>query len=84
MEGVRMNNNGILVCHTGTDTWFTLHDTGYIISFEDAWKHDDDGDLADANSLSDIASTHGYCITPELADLIYATVVSYYESEGKE
>jgi hypothetical protein len=22
----------ILICHTGTDTWFTMDDTGYIIS----------------------------------------------------
>jgi hypothetical protein len=71
----------ILVCHTGTDTWFTLDDTGYIISKSDAEKHDSDGSLAEANSLEDIAVTHGYKITPELAVQIYELVMNHHEGK---
>ena len=71
----------ILVCHAGTDTWFTLHDTGYIISLVDAKKHDSDGSLADANSLKDISEEHGYEITPELAVQIYELVMNYHEAK---
>lgn len=70
----------ILICHTGTDTWFTLHDTGYIISRTDAEKHDNEGSLKEANSLDDIAVTHGYQITPELAVQIYELVMNHYEA----
>lgn len=72
----------ILVCHSGTDTWFTLDDTGYIISMADAQEHDTDGSLSDANSLSDIAMEHGYQITPELAVLIYELVMNYHEGKA--
>lgn len=71
----------ILICHTGTDTWFTLHDTGYIISASDAKKHDHEGSLAEANSLDDIAMQHGYPITPELAVQIYEMVMNHYEAK---
>lgn len=71
----------ILVCHTGTDTWFTLHDTGYIISLSDAKRHDHDGSLSDANSLDEIAMQHGYQITPELAVQIYELVMNHYEAK---
>jgi hypothetical protein len=69
----------ILICHTGTDTWFTLHDSGYIISRSDADANDTDGNLADANSLDEIAMEHGYQITPELAVQIYEMVMNYHE-----
>lgn len=72
----------ILICHTGTDTWFTLDDTGYIISKADAVKHDDEGSLAEANSLDDIAVNHGYQITPELAVQIYELVMNYHEGKA--
>ena len=70
----------ILVCHSGTDTWFTLTDSGYIISKADAEAHDIEGDMAEANSLSDIAMEHGYQITPELATQIYELVMNHYEA----
>jgi hypothetical protein len=72
----------ILICHTGTDTWFTMDDTGYIISRPDAEAHDTEGSLSDANSLDEIAMQHGYQITPELAVLIYEMVMNYHE--GRE
>lgn len=72
----------ILICHTGTDTWFTMDDTGYIISKTDAKKHDHEGSLADANSLDDIAMNHGYKITPELAVQIYELVMNHYEGKN--
>lgn len=71
----------ILICHTGTDTWFTMDDTGYIISKGDAEKHDTDGSMSDANSLDEIAMQHGYQITPELAVQIYELVMNYHEGE---
>lgn len=71
----------ILICHTGTDTWFTMDDTGYIISKADAEKHDSEGSLSDANSLDEIAMQHGYQITPELAVMIYELVMNYHEGK---
>lgn len=71
----------ILICHTGTDTWFTMDDTGYIISKTDAEAHDTDGSLSDANSLDEIAMQHGYQITPELAVMIYELVMNYHEGK---
>ncbi len=71
----------ILICHTGTDTWFTLHDTGYIISLADAKKYDSEGSLADANSLQEVSQEHGYEITPELAVQIYELVMNYHEAK---
>jgi hypothetical protein len=71
----------ILICHTGTDTWFTIDDTGYIISKPDAEKHDSDGSLKEANSLEDIAVNHGYPITAELAVMIYELVMNYHEGK---
>lgn len=71
--------NEILICHTGTDTWFTLHDTGYIISKADAEAHDHEGSLSEANSLDEIAMQHGYQITEELAVQIYELVMNYHE-----
>lgn len=70
----------ILICHTGTDTWFTLHDTGYIISKADAEARDTEGSLSEANSLDEIAMQHGYQITPELAVQIYELVMNYHEA----
>lgn len=70
----------ILVCHAGTDTWFTLSDTGYIISRTDAERHDHEGSLSEANSLDEIAMAHGYQITPELAVQIYELVMNYHEA----
>jgi len=76
------NTDDILICHTGTDTWFTLHDTGYIISLADANKHDTDKSLKEANSLDTIAQEHGYEITPELAVQIYELVMNYHEAKA--
>jgi hypothetical protein len=70
----------ILICHTGTDTWFTMDDTGYIISKAHAEAHDSEGSMSDANSLDEIAMQHGYQITPELAVQIYELVMNYHEA----
>ena len=69
----------ILICHTGTDTWFHLEDSGYLISESEAQDNDADGDLELGNNLADIAVQHGYPITPELAARIYELVVNYYK-----
>lgn len=67
----------VLVCHTGTDTWFSLTDTSYIISADVAHKEDVDG-LMLGGYLAETAKAHGYEVTPELAQKIYELVEEYY------
>ena len=67
------------ICHVGTDTWFSLTDTAYIVDGATADKHDDDNSMENGY-LADIAMEHGYEITPELAQKIYELVKEYHES----
>ena len=67
------------ICHTGTDTWFSLADTGYIVDGTIAENNDVDGDM-ESGYLAETAKLHGYEITPELAQKIYELVRSHYES----
>jgi hypothetical protein len=69
----------IFICHTGTDTWFSLADTGYIVDGTIAENNDVDGGM-ESGYLAETAKLHGYEITPELAQKIYELVRSHYES----
>lgn len=69
----------IFVCHTGTDTWFSLTDTAYIIDGAIASNNDVD-DSMENGYLAETAKLHGYEITPELAQKIYELVKEYHES----
>jgi len=69
----------IFVCHTGTDTWFSLTDTTYIVDGTIASNNDVDDDMENGY-LAETAKLHGYEITPELAQKIYELVKEYHES----
>lgn len=74
-----MAANNIFVCHTGTDTFFSLSDTGYIISDHDVKEFtvvEDDSDVTEA------AMQRGYPITEELAAQIYELVMNYHEGKS--
>lgn len=70
----------IFICHTGTDTYFSLADSGYIISSTDIDEelgglHEDDSDVTEA------AMQRGYQINDELATMIYELVMNYHEGK---
>lgn len=69
----------IFVCHTGTDTWFSLSDTAFMIDGATAGNNDDDESMANGY-LASLCQEHGYEITPELSQKIYELVRSYHES----
>lgn len=69
----------IFVCHTGTDTWFSLTDTTYVIDGRTANENDEDSSIKEGY-LAETARTYGYKITPDLAQKIYKLIKEYHKS----
>jgi hypothetical protein len=77
----------VYVAHTGTDTWFSLSDTGYLFTSDDVdaakTEHPDAWEsFTEADSADDLAFHSGQAIDQELANLIYELAKAYHEAGG--
>ena len=68
------------VAHEGMDTFFTMHDTGYIFSSGDA--DTEISDYLENGYCRDACERIGYEITPGLAKMFYELAKSYWEHES--
>lgn len=70
----------VYVAHEGMDTFFTMSDTGYIFSAEDADDEINDG--LENGYCRDACERIGYEITPGLAKMFYELAKSYWDHEN--
>jgi len=78
----------IYVVHTGTDTFFTMADTGFIFAREDVDKErvagsDEWESFEEGGSAAPIAFKNGYMLDETLAEHIYELAKAYHEYQGE-
>lgn len=78
----------VYVVHTGTDTWFSLSDTGYLFTSDDVesakTEHLDAYEsYTESTSAEDVAYHYGQAIDSELANHLYEVAKAYHEHGGE-
>jgi hypothetical protein len=78
----------IYVAHTGTDTWFSLSDTGYLFTSDDVEKakaeHVDAWEsFTEANSADEVAYEYGQAVDQDLANHLYEVAKAYHDMGGE-
>jgi hypothetical protein len=68
----------IFISHAGSGTFFGLDDDVQLISEHDVNKND--SEAFGCGDISEVASLHGYAITPELARILYEVAMNYHEN----
>ena len=74
----------IYVAHEGMDTFFTMSDTGYIISADEIQKDPELSDDIDNGYVRSSCEQVGYEITPGLAQMFYELAKSYWDYENSK
>lgn len=77
----------VYVCHTGTDTWFSLTDTTFLIGENSLQKifdeHPEARESFDSGYLAEFCEDAGYEVDGQLSELILTLAKSYYEADGE-
>lgn len=67
----------IFISHAGSGTYFGFDDDVQLISEHDV--NENDSEAFGSGDISEVASLHGYVITPELAQILYEVAMNYHE-----